>query len=89
MRGDGRVRDGMFSYVSLEQRAPSNHPLREVKKITHAVLRTLSPEFDALYAYSGSAPEYILRELLFVGVLLRPFRAPAGRADRLHLLFFR
>jgi hypothetical protein len=26
MRGDGRVQDGMFSYVSLAQRAPQDHP---------------------------------------------------------------
>jgi transposase len=67
MRGDERVQDGMFSYVSLEQRVPSDHPLRAVRKVTDTVLRTLSPEFDALYAESGRpsiAPEYILRALL-------------------------
>jgi hypothetical protein len=40
----------MFSYVSLEQRVPQDHPLRAVRKLTDTVLRTLSPEFDALYA---------------------------------------
>ncbi len=57
----------MFSYVSLEQRVPQDHPLRAVRKLTDAVLRTLSLEFDALYADSGRpsiAPEYILRALL-------------------------
>jgi transposase len=57
----------MFSYVSLEQRVPADHPLRAVRKLTDAVLGTLSPEFDALYAASGRpsiAPEYILRALL-------------------------
>jgi hypothetical protein len=34
MRGDGRVQDGMFSYVSLEQRVPVDHPLLEVRKVT-------------------------------------------------------
>ena len=29
MRGDERVQDGMFSYVSLEQRVPADHPLRK------------------------------------------------------------
>jgi transposase len=51
----------------LEQRVPSDHPLRAVRKLTDAVLRTLSPEFDRLYADSGRpsiAPEYILRALL-------------------------
>jgi len=67
MRGDERVQDGMFSYVSLEQRVPQDHPLRAVRKLTDTVLRTLSAEFDALYAGSGRpsiAPEYILRALL-------------------------
>jgi transposase len=57
----------MFSYVSLEQRVPQDHPLRAVRKLTDTVLRRLSPEFDALYADSGRpsiAPEYILRALL-------------------------
>ena len=67
MRGDERVQDGMFSYVSLEQRVPVDHPLREVRKVTDTVLRSLNAEFDALYAESGRpsiAPEYILRALL-------------------------
>ena len=67
MRGDERIQDGMFSYVSLEQRVPEEHPLRAVRKLTDAVLASLSPEFDALYAGSGRpsiAPEYILRALL-------------------------
>ena len=67
MRGDERDQDGMFSYVSLEQRVPQDHPLRAVRELTDAVLRTLSPELDALYADSGRpsiAPEYILRALL-------------------------
>jgi transposase len=67
MRGDEQVQDGMFSYVSLEQRVPADHPLRAVRKLMDAALRTLSPDFDALYADSGwpsIAPEYILRALL-------------------------
>ncbi len=67
MRGDERIQDGMFSYVSLEQRVPADHPLRAVRKLTDTVLRSLNREFDALYADSGRpsiAPEYILRALL-------------------------
>jgi hypothetical protein len=50
MRGNERVQDRMFSYVPLEQRVPQDRPLRAVRKLTDAVLRTLSPKFDALYA---------------------------------------
>ncbi len=57
----------MFSYVSLEQRVPADHPLREIRRLTDVVLRSLSAEFDTLYAESGRpsiAPEYVLRALL-------------------------
>src|ERR1700747_3162277 len=67
MRGDERVQDGMFSYVSLEDRVPQDHPLRAGRKLTDQVLRSLSGEFDQLYAATGRrsiAPEYILRALL-------------------------
>ena len=67
MRGDERVQDGMFSYVTLEQRVPQDHPLREIRKQTDVVLRSLSGKFDELYADTGRssiAPEYILRALL-------------------------
>lgn len=67
MRGDERVQGGMFSYVTLEQRVPQDHPLREIRRLTDVVLRSLSGEFDSLYSASGRpsiAPEYVLRALL-------------------------
>ncbi len=67
MRGDERVQDGMFSYVTLEQRVAQDHPLREIRRLTDVVLRSLSGEFDSLYSAFGRpsiAPEYVLRALL-------------------------
>jgi transposase len=67
MRGDERFQDGMFSYVTLEQRVAKDHPLREIRRITDVVLRSLSQEFDSLYSASGRpsiAPEYVLRAVL-------------------------
>ena len=67
MRGDERVQDGLYSYVSLEERVPQDHPLREIRKLTDDVLRSLNAEFDALYSDQGRpsiAPEYVLRALL-------------------------
>jgi transposase len=67
MRGDERVQGGMFSYVTLEQRVPKDHPLREIRRLTDVVLKSLSQEFDSLYSASGRpsiAPEYVLRALL-------------------------
>jgi transposase len=57
----------MFSYVTLEQRVPQDHPLREIRRLTDVVLASLSASFDELYSASGRssiAPEYVLRALL-------------------------
>ncbi len=70
MRGDERVQGGIFSYVTLEQRVPEDHPLREIRRLTDVVPRSLNGEFDSLYSASGRpsiAPEYVLRALLLQG----------------------
>jgi transposase len=67
MRGDERLQGGMFSYVTLEQRVPQDHPLREIRRLTDLVLASLSAAFDEMYSASGRpsiAPEYVLRALL-------------------------
>src|SRR5271156_1880659 len=67
MRGEERIQEGIFSYVRLEQSVPPDHPLREIRRLTDVVLRSLSGELDILYSGSGRpsiAPEYVLRALL-------------------------
>ena len=67
MRGDERLQDGMFSYVTLEQRVPQDHPLRVIRRLTDVVLTSLNAAFDEMYSASGRpsiAPEYVLRALL-------------------------
>ena len=67
MLGDERFQDEMFSCLTLEQRVPQDHALREIRKLTDVVLVWLNDEFDALYSASGRpsiAPEYVLRALL-------------------------
>lgn len=67
MRGDERLQDGMFSYVTLGQRVPQDHPLRGVRRLTDVILGSLSVAFDAMYSATGRpsiAPEYVLRALL-------------------------
>jgi hypothetical protein len=53
MRGDERVQDRMFSYVTLEQRVPEDHPLREVRALTDGVLQSLDAEFEAARTAQG------------------------------------
>jgi transposase len=67
MRGEDRRQGAMFSYVSLEQRVPSNHPLRQLQPMVNQALAELSPRFEELYSRVGRpsiAPEKLLRALL-------------------------
>jgi transposase len=67
MRGDDQQQDGVFSYVSLEQRVPAGHPLRTIRAMVDEALRELTGRFDELYATTGRpsiAPEKLLRALL-------------------------
>lgn len=67
MRGEERSQNGLFSYVSLEQRVPQDHPLRAIRRLTDRVLASLDADFDQLYAATGRpsiAPDSMLRALL-------------------------
>ncbi len=57
----------MFSYVSPEQRVPTDHPLRAIRQMVDAILREMSREFDQLYSDVGRPsipPERLLRAQL-------------------------
>lgn len=67
MRGQDAQQAQMFSYVSLEERIPADHPLRAIRSMTDRALAALSPLFNKLYAPSGRdsiPPERLLRALL-------------------------
>ena len=50
MRGDDRKQDGMWSYLSSEQRTSADHPLRPIRAMVNSVLRDLSPAFSRIYS---------------------------------------
>jgi transposase len=67
MRGDDQQQSGMFSYVSLEERVPQDHPLRRIQEMVNQILRGMAQEFDGLYAKTGRPsvpPERLLRAVL-------------------------
>jgi transposase len=67
MRGSDAVAGSLFSYVDLEKRVRSNHPLRVIRGVVDATLADLSAAFDALYSPFGRVsipPERLLRALL-------------------------
>jgi transposase len=64
--GDGRSGE-LFSYVDLEKRVRSDHPLRTIRTIVNEALAALEADFAALYAPMGRpsiAPEKLLRAML-------------------------
>jgi transposase len=71
MRGDDEQTGWVFSYVSPEERVPTDHPLRVIRRMTDAIFKRLSPRFDRLYSTIGRPsipPEKLLRALLLQGL---------------------
>src|SRR5580700_1015174 len=67
MRGDEKQQGAMFSYVSLEERVPGDHPLRAIRGNVDEILKGMSKRFDELYEANGRPsipPERLLRALL-------------------------
>lgn len=57
----------MFSYVSLEQRVPKDHPLCPLRALVDGILANMSALFDERYSHTGRRsipPEQLLRALL-------------------------
>ncbi len=67
MRGDDQETGSMFSYRSLDDRIPGDHPLRAMRAMVDEALEHVSPLFAELYADAGRPsipPERLLRALL-------------------------
>jgi transposase len=67
MRGTDMQQLGVFSYISVEERVPPDHPLRGIRKIVDQALRSLDGVLGAMYAKTGRssvAPEKLIRALL-------------------------
>lgn len=71
MRGDEKRSEGLFSYVRLEERIASDHPLRAIRCLVEKVLASLSGRFEALYSHTGRPS--ILPEQLLKATLLQAF----------------
>jgi transposase len=72
MRGSDRRSGALFSYVDLEARVRSDHPLRAIRQLTDEALVALSGSFSALYATRMGRPS-IPPEMLLRALLLQAF----------------
>ena len=92
MRRGGPSTRWMFGYVSPEERAPPDYPLRAIRRMTDGVFERLSPRFSGCYATMGRSsipPEKLLWALLLQG--LYTVRSERLLMEQLHynLLFGR
>ena len=71
----------MAYLVNLEELVESSHPLREVKKMCHEILRQLEEEFGRMYAAKGRASVPPAR-LLMSWVLMCLFGVRSCRRGR-------
>jgi len=69
MRGNDKQQSAMFSYVTLEQRIPADHPMRVIRAMADRALTKMDGLFDELYSETGRpsiAPERLLRAQLLM-----------------------
>jgi transposase len=67
MRGQDTQQSTAFSYLSPEERVPTDHPLRRIRPMVDSALKALCPCFDEMYSAVGRpsiAPEKLLKALL-------------------------
>src|SRR6185437_9460448 len=67
MRGADSKQDGMFSYISPEERVPAKHPLRPIRGMISEALVQIDRKLEKLYSQTGRpsiAPERLIRALL-------------------------
>ena len=88
MRGEDKRTGELFSYVDLEKRVRSDHPLRAIGGLVN---EALVHEFSALYAPIGRPsipPEKLLRAMLLQAFYsIRSERQLMERTDLLFLLW--
>ena len=71
MRGIQDKQTSMWTVISIEERIPSEHPLRRIKTLADQRLAELSGVFNRMYSQVGRpsiAPERILKSLLLIAL---------------------
>lgn len=71
MRGQVDSQGNLFSYFSIEERIPAEHPLRRIKAQADSVLGAMNAIFNAMYAEGGRppiAPERLLKASLLIAL---------------------
>src|SRR5688572_18063424 len=71
MRGRRSQQITMLAFIDLEERVPTGHPVRTIKRLADEALADLSSVFDAMYAENGRPsipPERLLKASLLIAL---------------------
>jgi transposase len=71
MRGRRNPQITMLAFIDLEERVPTAHPLRTIKRLADEALADLSSTFDRMYAKDGRPsipPERLLKASLLIAL---------------------
>jgi len=85
MRGDDQKQAAMFSYITLEQRIPADHPARQIRVLVDRALERMDGELEKLYSDTGRpsiAPERLLRATFLM--ILFSVRSERQLMERVH-----
>lgn len=69
MRGEDQKQAAMYSYMTLAQRIPADHPARAIRAMVDRALERMDAELEQLYSRTGRpsiAPERLLRASLLM-----------------------
>jgi transposase len=69
MRGNDERQTAMYSYVTLAQRIPADHPARQIRALVDRALARMDADLERLYSTTGRAsiaPERLLRATLLM-----------------------
>jgi Transposase domain (DUF772) len=69
MRGEESKQVSMYSYVTLAQRIPADHPVRGIRDLVDRALARMDVQLEQLYSSTGRpsiAPERLLRASLLM-----------------------
>ena len=71
MRGRRNPQLTMLAFIDLEERVPTGHPLRTIRRLADEALADLSSVFDRMYAENGRPsipPERLLKASLLIAL---------------------
>ena len=79
MRGRRNPQITMLAFIDLEERIPSCHPLRIIRRLADEALAELAATFDSMYAENGR-PSIPPERLLKVSLLIALYSVRSERA---------